>query len=342
MEYRVDGHEECIGCGKDGFLIRGFEGAGDGGLKARIVMDGRTEGWVGIPHGGIGMGAIMELISGLPDYPEDPYPIRAEFRMGGAGVVVGDEVSVRVSGKEKEEKGASGIIEKTGESQPYISGDISYNKGDPGEKVDFAKSRITCPCGELYLPENFSDLEGKLIPLPSYKDCFVCGTKRTDTGLLREFHLWEDSIDSGRNIVISLVGFDPDDLETFFRFKKGDFVHPLALLALGDETTGWSGFFISKNGGVSVRLNYTFYRDVKVGERLVFFGKGERRKGDISKRLFFWATGGAAVVGDDGSLETVMTTSGQWLGIKALTDQMRVHLTPDALRKRAFEIAGVQ
>ena len=79
-------------------------------LRAGLLMDLRTEGWVGIPHGGIGMGAIMELAMMLGNYPQNTeslYPLSAHFRMGGPSVKIGDRLIVEVS---EEEGGAGGII----------------------------------------------------------------------------------------------------------------------------------------------------------------------------------------------------------------------------------------
>jgi hypothetical protein len=329
MEYTIDDHKECIGCGEDSFILRGYERDGDGSLTAKIVMDGRTEGWVGLPHGGFGMGAIMELASGLDNYPENPkliFPLRADFRMGGAAVSLGDEVKVIA---EERDGGAVGVIRKEGADLPYIYGDISFLTEEAKEREAF----------KAFLPPNFSSLENRLVPLPYYTDCFVCGAERKMPGLKRMFHLFDDPDDSDGKTVVSLVGFDEEDYETFFRFKRGNFVHPIAPLALGDETTGWGGFFTAKNGGVSVRLSYNFYRDIRIGEKIVFFGRGGKVKGDISKRLLFWATGGAAAVDEEGNFETVLTTSGQWFGLTALTDQMRVHLIPEESRIRAFKMA---
>ena len=150
------------------------------------------------------------------------------------------------------------------------------------------------------------------------------------------FRLVDDSAD---RIVIAPIGFDPEDKDTVCRFRRGRHLHPLCFLALGDETMGWGAFFLSRNGGVSVRLSYTFLRDVGVDERVVFFGRGERVKGDISKRMMFWGSGGAAVVKDDGTFEIVMTSSGQWLAIEALTHQMKQNLIPEEMTSRAFQIA---
>jgi hypothetical protein len=55
--------------------------------------------------------------------------------------------------------------------------------------------------------------------------------------------------------------------------------------------------------------------------------------------MFFWASGGIAVVGKAGAFEIVMTASGQFLGVPALTEQMRTELIPQELTRWAFGIA---
>jgi len=319
-------HNDCSACGPDGFIIRRYDRAPDGTLHAVLSMDERTEGWIGLPHGGFGMGAIMELLSLSPSYADDParvFPISADFRMGGAQVVIGDTVDLTVSTADGV---ATGAIEKKGQPYPYITGEITYAKDDPDGRKALSS----------YLPANFADIKDRLLPLPYYTRCFVCGAKREHPGLKRQFQLVEGP---GDRIVIATIGFDPEDKQTVCRFVSHGQLHPICLLALGDETMGWGAFFLSRNGGVSVRLSYTFYREIGIDERIVVFGKGERVKGDIAKRMMFWASGGAAVVRPDGTFEIVMTSSGQWLAIAALTEQMRQNLIPEESTSRAFAIA---
>jgi hypothetical protein len=327
MESHVVFHDDCTACGADGFVIRDYRHGSDGTLTAPLVMDERTEGWIGIPHGGFGMAAIMELLSLAAPPSDDParlFPVSADFRMGGASVVVGDTLSLTVR---PTDGGGTGVIEKDGQPYPYISGEITYGKDDPAGRELLSS----------YLPGNFADIKDTLVPLPYYMKCFVCGVDRDHPGLRRQFRLVTGG---SERVVVSLIGFDPADRQTACRFHRAASFHPICFLALADETMGWGAFFLSKNGGVSVRLSYTFYRDVRIDERLVFFGRGERVKGDIAKRMMFWASGGAAVVRPDGTFEVVMTSSGQWLAIPALTEQMKAHLIPTELTRKAFAIAG--
>jgi hypothetical protein len=299
-------------------------------VRAGLLADLRTEGWVGIPHGGIGMGAIVELAMILGNYPQNAgyrYPLSADFRMGGSSVKIGDRLIVKVS---EAEGGAAGIISATPDSLPYISASIRYR--DAGSH----KRDLLASC----IPGRISEIENKLMPLPHYKNCFVCGVGRSDPGLKRRFYLLNTK--QSEKIVVSMVGFDTLDSETFYLFQRNNITHPVASLALLDETMGWAGFMASASGGVTVRISYTLYRDIHVGERFVVFGRGDKVKGDVGTRILLWASGGLAIVNSDGSFETVIAASGQWLGVPELTRQMKKELIPKELTARAFRFAGAR
>ena len=296
-------------------------------IRSALHMDLRTEGWVGIPHGGIGMGAVMDLATILGNYPESGnslYPLSAEFRMGGARVRTGDAVDVKVY---PAEDGAHGIVTIGQDTLPYISAVIGY-RSDESHRKNIIIS---------YMPESISEIENNLIPLPYYKNCFVCGVERGSPGLKRRFNFLNS--DQCGKMVVSTAGFDAGDKETFYLFQGNNIIHPLAFLALLDETMGWAGFMTSASGAVTVRIGYTFYRDVHIGEKLVVFGRSEKVKGNIGSRLLFWTSGGAAVIDDKGRFEVVIAASGQYLGVAELTEQMKTELIPKEFTSRAFSLA---
>ena len=300
----------------------------EGRLRADVFMDRRAEGWIGIPHGGVGMGAVLELAALLDTHPRDDgalYPYTVDFRMGGSAARVGDSVRIEV---ETADEGASGKIRVGRERTPYISAAVSYRKDDPEKRETLIS----------YLPRSLRDMGRQPIALPYYRNCFVCGVDRRHPGLRRKFQLLDLKVPG--KIVISMVGFEAEDGESFCRFQRDGKVHAVAFLALLDETMGWAGFMRSANGGVSVRLSYTFYRGASVDERLVFFARGEKTKGREGSRVLFWSSGGAAVVKEDGTFEPVVAASGQFLGVRDLTEQMRKELIPQEWTRRAFEIAG--
>jgi hypothetical protein len=294
-------------------------------IKTSILMDERMEGWIGIPHGGISMGIMMDLAMILDAYPqrtERLFPISAAFRLGGASAKIGNVLNYEVSAVEG---GVNGRAFVEGDPLPYMSASLNYRTDNPDQRNHFLS----------YMPKRADDVLTRLNPLPSYKKCFVCGVERTYPGLRRQFQHW----DVPGKIVIATAGFNGIDFETFQRFRRNDLLHPLPFLALLDETLGWGGFLISASGAVTVDIHYTFYRSVSAGEKLLFFGRGERVRGKKTSRLMFWASGGAAAVKDDGSLEMIVSASGQWFGVQELTEQMKMALLPKESTERAFAIS---
>jgi hypothetical protein len=293
---------------------------------AHICMDERTEGWIGIPHGGISMGIMMDLATTLDGYPrrdDQRFPISAEFRLGGTSIAVGDILHFDVM---PVPGGAEGSAELDRDPLPYLSSSIRYQERNCEDGSAFL----------AFMPERCGDILKDLTPLPSYRNCFVCGVERSHPGLRRQFFLWERA----GKIAVSPAGFSPEDRDSFSRFGRNGVLHPLPFLALLDEILGWGGFLISGSGAVTVRIGFTFYRPVFCDEKLLFFGRGDRVRGRASSRLLFWASGGAASVREDGRLEMVASASGQWYGIQDLTRQMRSALLPRTLMERAFELAS--
>lgn len=297
-----------------------------GHATADVLMDERREGWIGIPHGGISMGIMMDLAMTLDAYPrrdELLFPVSADFRLAGASIRIGDLLHfdvLPVSG------GAEGSATVDRDPLPYMSSAIRY--GESNEEHGRAFS--------AFMPEKCGAVLKELTLLPFYRNCFVCGVERSYPGLKRQFRLW----DTPGRIVVSAVGFSGADPDSFCRFSRNDFLHPLPFLALLDEILGWGGFLISGSGAVTVRIGFTFYRPVSCDEKLLFFGRGDRVRGRNSSRLLFWASGGAASVKEGGRLEMVASASGQWFGIQDLTQQMRSSLLPRTLMEKAFELAA--
>ena len=307
--------------GPNGIIRDGFTS------RAELAFDSRTQGWVGLPHGGIGMGAMVELAETLDACPADRglrYPMVLEYRLGGAPARIGDLAMAEVAAGDGH---VSGRLTIGSEPSPYLTAVIRYGIRDSEGRDDV----LTC------LPKDASGLLKDWMPLPHYKYCFVCGTEREYPGLRRSFYLLGASLSN--KMIVSPIGLDAGDLHTVYRFQEHGLIHPLAFLALLDETVGWGGFMASGSGGVTVRIRFTFYRDIRVGERIVIFGRGDRVRGK-APRLLYWGSGGAVAIHEDGRLETVITTSGQYLGVPELTEQMKVELRPRDLTQRAFDMAG--
>ena len=328
MEYAIRTHHDCIGCSENGFLIRGFQYSEDqASIHAEIGMGEHTEGWIGIPHGGIGMGGILELVQGLHNFPDDArccFPLKVNYRLGGARVKIGDTVGVTVS---EVNNGADAKIVLQGQKDPYLIANVSYHNSSVELENHIGS----------YLPKNYRELGNNVVLLPRYERCLVCGYKRNYPGLNREFYL----VNSGEHrLVYSKVGFCQKDSDDFFWFRRGDVVHPLALISLLDETMGWAGFFISGQGGVTVNLEVSFSRDIRIGEKMIFFGRAERKRGRNPKLMFFWSTGGIATVNNDGTFEMAASASAQYFALPELTEQMKIHLLPLELTRQAFDLVA--
>ena len=296
--------------------------------RAHLVFDSRTQGWVGLPHGGIGMGAMVELAGTLDACPAERglrYPMSLEYRLGGSPARIGDVAMAEVSAGDGHISGRITIGE---DPSPYLTAAIRYGIQDPEDHEDVLSR----------LPKDASALLENWVSLPHYKYCFVCGTERKHPGLNRSFYLLGSSLPD--KIIVSPIGLDAGDLHTVCRFQEDGLIHPVVFLALLDETVGWGGFMASGSGGVTVRIRFTFYRDIRVGERIVIFGRGDRVRGK-APRLLYWGSGGAVAVQDDGRLEPVIAVSGQYLGVPELTEQMKVELRPEDLTRRAFDMAGM-
>jgi hypothetical protein len=328
MEYTIQNHRECIGCSKNGFLIAGFHLSELGRqIDAELLMGDHTEGWVGVPHGGIGMGTMVELAQGLSNYPKeeiDCFPYTADFRLGGTKLKIGDKARIRMTAVGNS---AEGVIRLADEMDPYLTAKITINR-------EYEKA---IPELAAYIPTHYSETEKNTITLPRYKHCFVCGDRRIHHGLNREFSLM---IGNKGKVVFTKAGFNPQDNDDFFWFKCDRKVHPVAQLGLLDETMGWAGFFISAQGGVTVKLRVTFLRNIMVGEKIFCFGRAEKISGKNPRLMFFWSSGGIAAVNDNGELEIIAFSSAQYLAVPELTDQMKIYLHPEDSTRRAFEFAG--
>ena len=295
----------------------------EAGVRSEIVMDLRTEGWIGIPHGGISMGAIVDLFESLHETRRArglPYPVTMNMRMGGSRLRTGETVHVTVV---PEGESAKGIVSVRGSEMPYLEADIT--KG-PGPEASEAPS-----C----LPSSFDRLEGSLSALPFYRNCFVCGIDRRHPGLKRRFQ-WFDAARRDR-VVVSCTGFR----------RRGQGTVPAS-----ERRPGSSRRFDGPGrrdhgvGGLHELCKRRRYRPperhpargIGVDEKIVVFGKGERVPGRVPG-CYSGPPAASSSWGRAETFETVVTASGQFFGVPALTEQMRTELIPQVLTRQAFEIA---
>ena len=294
--------------------------------RTTLSMHDPMEGWIGIPHGGISMSILIDLamsLQALPHQEKDLYPFSADFRLGGATVKIGDTLQFFAS---IQDGNTTGEVVVDHNPLPYLSASLCFG-ADRSTRPDLPGASF---------PKRIDEVFESLTPLPRYRQCFVCGLERSHPGLRRHFLLQ----DKPGRAVIATAGFDQSDYENFYRFQRRNLLHPLPVVALLDEIIGWGGFFITGSGAVTVKIDFNFLRPVATAEKLLFFGRGDRRRGNPGGRLLFWASGGAAVVHQDGSLEWIAIASGQYFGVQSLTEQMKHSLLPAELTEKVFAMAG--
>jgi len=297
------------------------------GIRSQVTFDGRHQGWMEIPHGGILMSMLLELVHrGLepPLFREGHAPLRVGFRLGGPSLSIHDSVEV---GARRENGTIRGWVTKQGQAASSLQAVIDPLPGGDGAiQPDMERFRAA--------------LEGvgagggtASIPLPYSKACFVCGSERGAPGLERRFFCIEGG---SPRITFTYVGLDPDDRDRFHRFRLSDGqAHPGTLIAVLDETLGWSGFVENLQGGVTVRLEVEIRRPADPAETMLCFGICTGTRGRDPERRFWFSEGAILPMGDDNP-EPIVTARGQWLSIPKLTDEMRRHLTPRAWLDRWF------
>lgn len=306
--------------------------AGRDSVRSLVAFDDRHQGWMEIPHGGILMSMILEMVHrGLPpplfNGPASA-PLRVAFRLGGPPLSIRDRVEV---GARRQDGGVYGWVRKEGGDAPSLQADIRSlpPDGDPtGPDMDRIRAAL----------QGIGNDPGKgSIPLPYSRSCFVCGCQRSHPGLERRFYCQEGE---EARIAFTYVGVDPDDRERFQRFALDrEQTHPGTLIAVLDETLGWSGFIETLHGGVTVRLEVDIHRPADPGEKLLFLGICTGTRGRTGHRKFWFAEGAVVPMGEEG-LSPIMTARGQWLCIPELTEEMKRHLMPQDWLQRWFGPQG--
>ena len=113
--------------GDDPFLpTRTVERSADR-LVEELTFEPRHEGFIGIPHGGLGMGLCLDAWRRVG---QPQYPVSVRFRFGGSGMAILDSAffAVERDGNSSEPTVVARITRK-GENSPYLRAEISPASG---------------------------------------------------------------------------------------------------------------------------------------------------------------------------------------------------------------------
>jgi len=293
--------------GDDPFLPVAPVEVSHGSYNAELTFEYRHEGFIGIPHGGLAMGLCLDMWrrTGAASYP-----LNVRFKFGGSGIAIGDNAVFSMETiPEGQDQGALAKITKNGDKTPYLVAEMA-----PAPHAD----------PPLWYPDSPSS---NIRLLPYYRNCFVCGHHREIPGLCRRFRRHDD--EDGEIVVTVPWGLDSDDFDRADLFRIGrDELHPAVLMAMFDENTAWAGFMLTRQAGLSVRMEVTLLRPVAKDERLLFVGHPTGIRGNPRSPRFFLGEGTVLAIDDSGNAEPVAYGCGEWLVVKMYTEQIKKNLLP--------------
>lgn len=289
------GHAACYFCREGGFL--GFRNLQAGkGASASLIIDRKHEGWPGIPHGGVGMTAFLELADMMEGVLQK-HPLRADFRFGGDAISISDEIGVSI-----ESRGGVmwGELTKLQGKAPYLHASLR-----PASSVELEEEGASL----MELVKKPVRLRNSFV-IPVFSERIIFKTEFQSAGIQRVFELNETS-DGDSYMVCYHRGTNGalacEEMNTLGEER----VHPGALLAMLDETLGWAGFLEVWQGGVTVNLSAGFLRPVGVRERIMAVGVCAGFKGRHRKKIVSCLGGIFALAGED--MTPLVYASGRWL-----------------------------
>jgi hypothetical protein len=292
--------------GDDPFLPTVPLETSEGRVDQQLLFELRHEGFVGIPHGGLGMGLCLDAWrrTGMPSYP-----VSVRFKFGGSGIGISDEAVFSVERKGVgEDSIVSARITKNGDKSPYLRAEIAR-----AGATDIPETLRKPP------PEAFR-------PLPYYKNCFVCGHHREIVGLQRRFRVHPND---HAPLVTTSWGQNSEDQDRAESFLIGEHeLHPAVLISIFDENTAWGGFMRTKSAGLSVRLDFTLLRPVGHDEPLLFMSRPTGIRGNPRAPRFFVAEGSILSLSDATHPEPVAFGKGEWIIMDLYTEQIKKNLLP--------------
>ncbi len=288
-------HGDCYFCRNSGYLFSGYT-RDEFGIRAEMLIEDRHEGWPGIPHGGVGMSALVELADLLHDESLS-FPLLTSFRFGGERLVVGDRV---VLDMKREGEVLSGAIRKDSGGLPYLTARIESGTAnvyrDETERLGELLARPVITSSPLVMP-NFAN---RIVYSPESQERHRYRTfkfKEVDTERVYMKCSVSDSTESPRGSDINLLA--------------GRHLHPGALITILDETLGWAGFFAAWQGGVTVSISACFMRAILPGENIFAMGVCDRMSGSFSRKMV--ECSGAIFVKNGGIPEPAAYSTGKWL-----------------------------
>ncbi len=273
-------------------------------VSTRFCYEARHEGYIGIPHGGLGMGLCLDVARSLV---APKFPLDVAYKFGGSGIVIGDEATLNVESASPVRVVVS--VTKVGDRTPYVKAEIAPS-----------------PSADGYVQFGAAPSAAKRA-LPYYRNCFVCGHHRVAPGLKRRFHVEQNGSGSISSV---MWGDAPEDHDRASAFLiAGEELHPAVIISMFDENTAWAAFMELRHCGVSTRMRYRLMRPISKHENLLVMGRCTGVRGNPKAPRFFTGEGAVYSVGATGAPELVACGTGEWLIMNLYTEQIKRNLLPE-------------
>jgi hypothetical protein len=285
-------HTGCYYCGSGGFLFTDYNASGDS-ISAGMKLSEKHEGWPGIPHGGIGITAIYELID-IMDGSGAAYPSESTFRFGGESISTGDEITITVT---KNETHYIGRVVSKNDRHPYLSAVIGRNMTDVSRQKLKMFTHPDPGVSRKTIGIKLINMAGRIIFSPGYQeDNDLKKIECMEAGGNPDFYHCTicSNTESGTNGINAI----------------GDILHPGAIATILDEMLGWTIFHASNLAGVTTNLHCSMLTPVSRFDSLYVDTIYEGMKGS-QLRKFASCSGGLFVKRGDRS-DLAAFASGRW------------------------------
>jgi acyl-coenzyme A thioesterase PaaI-like protein len=271
-------------------------------------IDEKHEGWPGIPHGGVGMTAFIELADML-DEGKTGFPLKYSFRFGGEQISVGDTVQLKVKKYDGKYRGEMA----TGHSgMPYLKASMGKGMVDSWDTIAQAENRL----------REGLHYAGHTLKIPDMSIRLLFTPQVQHENSMRVFSFNEYS--KGYTLLYCRPHPAGEFSGNVFNTLRKTQVHPGVLVTLLDETMGWAGFLSAWQGGVTVTLDINLFKPVKKNDRFMVSGMCTKISGSSQRKLVYVT--GAVFVENDGSIELAGYAKGKWLTLPGYREKMVKYL----------------
>ncbi len=302
-------HTDCYYCAAHTpYLFSEYKMSPDR-ISAYLAIDTRHQGWPGIPHGGVGITALIELADILAQ-PCLEYPLYLNFRFGGERLVMGDNVLLEIV---RNGNVFTGKMEKEGGWNPYLTCKITASAPPLFAEESKAIENLSSQ----------SPISSSPLVMPNFANRIIFAPHTQHLHKYRTFY-FRENMDGRVYVKCSLTDCKDKDNGVDIN-RMGGYLHPGAIITILDETLGWASFFTSWQGGVTINISAYFPVPIVPGGRMYSLGYCERTYGSFQRKIAY--SSGGLFEKKDGSKRLIVYATGRWLTRPEYKEKMLKYIT---------------